>query len=117
MKTLVFVYGTLKRGGDNHRWIEDQQFVAEAHTTPVYRMYDLGGYPGMVRSAEGLSIQGEVWSVDEAGIARLDVLEDTDGGEYERVRVQLEGEYATQQVEGYIYLCSIEGRREVGACW
>ncbi|MCF7785726.1 MAG: gamma-glutamylcyclotransferase [Prosthecobacter sp.] len=117
MKTLVFVYGTLKRGGENHGWIGQQQFVAEAQTAPLYRMVDLGGYPGMVRSADGISIQGEVWSVDEAGLTKLDVLEDTEGGEYERVPVQLEGDFATQRVEGYIYLHSIEGRRDVGACW
>ena len=115
--TLVFVYGTLKRGGENHGWIEQQQFVAEACTAPLYRMVDLGGYPGMVRSADGISIQGEVWNVDEAGLTRLDVLEDTEGGEYERVAVQLEGEFAEKRVEGYIYLRSIEGRREVGERW
>jgi len=115
--TLIFVYGTLKRGGENHAWIEQQQFIAEASTLPLYRMFDLGGYPGMVRSQDGLFIQGEVWSVDESGITRLDILEDTEGGEYERVPVQLEGDFATQQVEGYIYLRSIEGRRDVGACW
>ncbi len=115
--TLVFVYGTLKRGGENHGWIAQQQFVAEANTAPLYRLYDLGGYPGMVRSADGLSIQGEVWSVDEAGLARLDVLEDTDGGEYERVRVQLEGEQASLVVEGYIYLRSIQGKQDMGTCW
>ena len=115
--TLVFVYGTLKRGGVNHGWIEAQQFVAEARTVPAYRMFDLGGYPGMVRSADGISIQGEIWSVDEAGIAQLDVLEDTAGGEYERVVVPLEGEQATQRVEGYIYLRSVAGKRDVGPCW
>ncbi len=115
--TLVFVYGTLKRGGVNHGWIEQQQFVAEACTLPLYRMFDLGGYPGMVRSKDGISIQGEVWSVDEAGLALLDVLEDTAGGEYERVTLQLEGDFATPRVEGYIYLRSVEGRRDVGSCW
>ena len=115
--TLVFVYGTLKRGGVNHAWIEAQQFVAEARTVPAYRMFDLGGYPGMVRSKDGISIQGEIWSVDEAGLARLDVLEDTAGGEYERVVVALEGEHATKSVEGYIYLSSVEGRRDLGPCW
>ncbi|MBN8422815.1 MAG: gamma-glutamylcyclotransferase [Verrucomicrobia bacterium] len=115
--TLVFVYGTLKRGGSNHAWIEKQQFVAEARTAPLYRLYDLGGYPGMVRAEDGISIQGEVWSVDEEGLIKLDVLEDTDGGEYERVIVPLEGEWAERTVEGYVYLRSIEGRREVGACW
>ncbi len=117
MSTLVFVYGTLKRGGSNHSWIEKQRFVAEACTAPLYRMYDLGGYPGMVRDAEGISIQGEVWSVDEPGLIHLDVLEDIEGGEYERVAVQLEGEWAARRVEGYLYLHSTEGRREVGACW
>lgn len=117
MRTLVFVYGTLKRGGSNHAWIEQQQFVAEARTAPVYRMYDLGGYPGMVRDENGLSIQGEIWSVDEAGLIKLDVLEDTDGGEYERVTMQLEGEWATKRVEGYVYLRSVEGRRDVGERW
>lgn len=118
MKTLVFVYGTLKRGGDNHGWIQQQQFVAEAHTQPLYRMYDLGGYPGMVRVPnQGLSIEGEVWEVDEAGLAKLDILEDIEGGEYERVPVPLLGGFAERYVEGYIYLRSTEGRRDVGNCW
>lgn len=117
MRTRVFVYGTLKRGGSNHAWIEKQQYVAEARTKAEFRMYDLGGYPGMVRAEEGLSIEGEIWSVDEAGLARLDELEDIDGGEYERVLVPLEGAWAEQRVEGYLYLRSVEGRREVGARW
>ncbi len=118
MKTLVFVYGTLKRGGDNHGWIKQQQFVAEARTLPFYRLYDLGGYPGMVRvPKQGLSIEGEVWEVDEAGLAKLDVLEDTEGGEYERVVVPLDGAFASTHVEGYLYLRSIEDRRELGTCW
>lgn len=118
MSTLVFVYGTLKRGGDNHQWIEDQEFVGEARTAPVYRMYELDGYPGMVRDEEGgLSILGEVWSVDERGIEMLDSLEDVAGGEYERVAVQIEGEFAAQHVEGYLYLRSVEGLLEAGTCW
>ena len=115
--TLIFVYGTLKRGGENHGWIENQRFVAPAVTRPCYRMYDLGGYPGMVRSEDGLAIEGEVWEVDEKGLIRLDVLEDIDGGEYERVPVELEGDFAGERVEGYLYLHSISGRRDVGANW
>lgn len=115
--TLVFVYGTLKRGRENHGWIEKQRFIAEARTKPLYRLFDLGGYPGMIRSEDGTAIAGEVWEVDEPGLAKLDVLEDTDGGEYERVPVELAGEFADQRVEGYLYLRSIEGRRDVGACW
>jgi gamma-glutamylcyclotransferase (GGCT)/AIG2-like uncharacterized protein YtfP len=112
--TRVFVYGTLKRGGENHSWIAGQQFVRTSRTKPVYRMHDLGGYPGMVRDAPGLSIEGEIWEVDAAGLARLDVLEDVAGGEYERVEIELEGGEAA---EGYLYLREVSGRRDCGACW
>lgn len=115
--TRVFVYGTLKRGGENHEWIQAQTFVAPARTQPLYRMFDLGGYPGMIRAESGLAIEGEVWDVDEAGLARLDVLEDIDSGEYERVKIELEGEFAAQFVEGYLYLRDLSGRRDAGACW
>lgn len=115
--TLLFVYGTLKRGGDNHEWLAGQRFVAEAHTLPFYRLFDLGGYPGMIRDDHGLAIAGEVWEVDEASLTRLDVLEDVDGGEYERVPIQLDGAFADQRVEGYVCLHSVDDRRDVGACW
>ena len=112
--TRVFVYGTLKRGGENHSWIAGQQFVSLAKTRSVYRMFDLGGYPGMVRENQGLSIDGELWEVDAAGLARLDVLEDVAGGEYERVEIELEGGEAA---EGYLYLREVSGRRDCGPCW
>lgn len=113
----VFVYGTLKRGGENHDWIAMQRFIAAARTLPLYRLFDLGGYPGMVHAAEGLAIHGEVWEVDAAGLTQLDMLEDTAGGEYERVAVSLDGEFFTQRVESYLYLRSVEARRDVGPCW
>jgi gamma-glutamylcyclotransferase (GGCT)/AIG2-like uncharacterized protein YtfP len=115
--TRVFVYGTLKRGGENHGWIANQHFVAAAVTRPRYRMYDLGGYPGMIRAEDGLAIEGEVWDVDDSGLIRLDVLEDVDGGEYERMPVELEGDFADERIEGYLYLHSIAGRRDIGTTW
>ena len=115
--TRLFVYGTLKRGGENHEWINSQTFVAVARTKPLYRLFDLGGYPGMVPTEDGIAIQGEIWDVDAAGLARLDVLEDIEGGEYERVLIELEGEFSSQLVEGYLYLRDVSGRRDVGACW
>ncbi|MCB1274973.1 gamma-glutamylcyclotransferase family protein [Prosthecobacter sp.] len=111
--TRVFVYGTLKRGGENHHWLAGQRFISKACTLPRYRMFDLGGYPGLVQDDNGLAIEGEIWEVDEAGLSRLDVLEDVEGGEYERVLLDLEG----GRVEGYLYLHSVEGRRDAGACW
>lgn len=112
--TRVFVYGTLKRGRENHRWIEGQRFVRMAKTRPLYRMYDLGGYPGLVSHSEGLCIEGEIWDVSPAGLARLDVLEGVAVGEYERVPLELED---GGPAEGYLYLREVDGHKDCGVCW
>ena len=49
---LIFVYGTLKRGGHNHHFIYRQTFAGPAHTTPGFTLFDLGGYPGLVADIE-----------------------------------------------------------------
>lgn len=115
---LIFVYGTLKRGGSNHAWLRGQRFVAEAATQPQYRQYDLGGYPGLVLDpAQGQSIEGELWEVDAEGLQRLDELEDVDGGEYVREPVPLRPPHDKLQAEGYRYLREVRNAREIGARW
>lgn len=117
-KRRLFVYGTLKRGLSNHSYLAGQAFVGKARTSPVYRMFDLGGYPGMVRvGAGGAGIEGEIWEVDDACLRSLDVLEDVAGGEYERVIVELEPPFVGQDVEGYLFLREVTGRREAGTVW
>jgi len=114
----IFVYGTLKRGLSNHSYLAGQHFVSDARTQPVYRLYDLGGYPGMVPSPkDGLSIEGEIWEIDGACLHRLDKLEDTDGGEYERTRVALADPHADERIEGYLYLRPVTGRPDMGTRW
>lgn len=117
---LLFLYGTLKHGGANHRHMDGQKFVAHAATAPRYRLYDLGGYPGMVSVKPmdtGLSIQGEIWDVDEAALARLDELEDIEGGEYAREVIPMLAPHDQLPVEGYRYLRPIIGRRNLGSFW
>lgn len=116
----VFVYGTLKRGLSNHHYLLGQRFVDEARTQPVYRLYDLGGYPGMVEvSRDGLSVEGEIWEIDETSLRRLDELEDIDGGEYARVFVKLAPPNDRERIEGYLYrrLQSLKRCRDIGANW
>jgi gamma-glutamylaminecyclotransferase len=115
---LIFVYGTLKRGGSNHEWMQGQQFVTEAATTPDFLLYDLGGYPGMIRvTSGGLSILGEIWEVDEPGLSELDELEDLDGKEYAREKIPLLSPHEDWQVEGYRYLKDISSRPPMGDHW
>jgi gamma-glutamylaminecyclotransferase len=116
--TLVFVYGTLKRGGTNHHYIAGQQFVAEARTEPRFRLYELEGFPGMIVDPEnGLSVQGEIWAVDDTALALLDELEGIDLGIYARQPIPLLPPHHTLAVEGYLYLRPIVGRRDLGGFW
>ena len=116
--TLVFVYGTLKRGGSNHFLLAGQEFAGTARTLPGFALYDLEGYPGMVAdgaASEGIS--GEVWSVDPACLAELDRLEGIEEGLYRRERVPLEPPFADKAVDAYLYLRSVSGRPRSGPDW
>lgn len=118
MTTRIFVYGTLKRGGSNHQYLEGQTYVGSAMTEPRFRLYDMGGYPGMVSDAEhGLAILGEVWDVDAACLQRLDILEGIEEGEYVRELMPLQPPFDKPPVQGYRYLQSVADRRDVGAIW
>ena len=115
---LIFVYGTLKRGGENQHYLAAQTFMAEARTTPGLRLFDVGGYPGMVehaRDREG--VEGEVWFVDPTCLQQLDELEGIADRLYQRKPVPLLPPFADQNVDAYFYPRSVEGRTELGSVW
>jgi gamma-glutamylcyclotransferase (GGCT)/AIG2-like uncharacterized protein YtfP len=115
---LIFVYGTLKRGHSNHGYMRGQTFIDLAITEPRYRLYDLGGYPGMVLEAShGSNIQGEVWEIDAACLKQLDELEGTEIGEYVRELIPLLPPFQDQRVQGYRYLMDVSAASDLGACW
>lgn len=100
--TQVFVYGTLKSGKGNNRLLHDQRFVGRAWTrSPAIALVDLGPFPGAVRIAAATvphrAVFGEVYRVDDAGLARLDRLE-SNGSFYTRELVD------TSLGEAWIYL-------------
>lgn len=97
MMPHVFVYGTLRRHGRNDiaRYRPAPLFLGEASVAGT--LYDLGAYPGVVLGGAG-RVKGEVYRIDAAVEAALDVLEevaDDDSGEYikRRVHMQLEGRW------------------------
>ncbi len=114
---LVFVYGTLKRGHCRASNLAGQRFVGTAETAPRYRMRDIGTYPGLIESAEGLAIQGEVWDVDDACLQRLDVVEAVSEGEYERRGIALQAPFDRQLVEAYFYLRPTAALADCGTTW
>ena len=116
--SLIFVYGTLKRGYSNHSLLAGQAFEGGARTAPGFALFGLGSHPGMVeRPGESGSVTGEVWSVDAACLERLDALEGTAEGLYRRGAVPLVGPFAGRDVEAYLYLLSLEGRQRLGETW
>ena len=117
--TLLFLYGTLKRGYSNHAYLAGQEFLGEARTPPGFQLYDLNGYPGMVVEsappAEGVS--GEVWRIDPPTLEQLDQLEGLAEGLYRRERVPLLPPFHDHPVEAYIYARSVAHRRRIGSNW
>jgi gamma-glutamylaminecyclotransferase len=116
---LVFVYGTLKRGGTNHRYLAGQTFVGEARTVAGFQLYQLSGYPGMVaeNSPQAEGVTGEVWSIDAATLRRLDQLEGLAEGLYRREPIPLLPPFDERVVETYLYAQSVLGRRALGCTW
>ena len=79
-KTILFVYGTLKRGFANHHLMAGQDFIGEGVTLPHYRVLDLGPHPGLIADeANGLAVKGELWAVSDECLARLDEFEEVPG--------------------------------------
>jgi gamma-glutamylcyclotransferase (GGCT)/AIG2-like uncharacterized protein YtfP len=113
----VFVYGTLKRGQPRHRFLAGQAFIAPAVTRPLYRMFNVGEYPALVRHADGRAIHGELWDVDDACVRTLDRVEGCDLGLYVRATVELSAPRDRLSAETYLYLLPIDGFADCGTCW
>jgi gamma-glutamylaminecyclotransferase len=118
VNTLLFVYGTLKRGCSNHAQLAGQTYVGPARTQPGYRLFDLGGYPGIVVMPEDREgVTGEIWSVAADALQRLDAFEGVHEGLYRREAIQLQAPYADQKIQAYVSALPIIGRQEVGSTW
>jgi gamma-glutamylaminecyclotransferase len=113
-KTIVFVYGTLKRGERNHRLLADQEFLGAAVTAPRYRVFDLGPYPGLVRDdATGLAVRGELFAVTERCLAELDEFEGV-AGPFARDLIAVDGH---ELVWAYYLNEPVPEGAKSGACW
>lgn len=115
--TRIFVYGTLKRGCSNHAQLAGQTYLGPARTAPGYRLYDVGGFPGLIAdSADRDGVTGELWIVGAAALARLDQFEGIDEGLYRRESVAL-AEPTADRVDAYVYARPVAGLRAVGPTW
>lgn len=115
MKTLLFLYGTLKRGCRNHQLMEGQEFLGPSRTLPRYHLYDRGPYPCLVEDdAGGVAVRGELWRVDASALTRLDKFEEI-GHTFARREVALAD--VTGPVFVYFYRGAVSAFADGGAEW
>ncbi|KAG2318285.1 hypothetical protein Bca4012_069387 [Brassica carinata] len=106
--TLVFSYGTLKRGFSNHVLMQDLIRSGDASFKGVYQTlekYPLVCGPYRVpfllnKPGSGQRVTGELYEVSPRGLSRLDELEGTSRGHYVRQPIRLlkeEGDLETEQ--------------------
>lgn len=74
MSALLFVYGSLKRGFENHHHLAPADYVDSCTTGPGYALFHVGRYPALVRAGAG-SVQGELYQVEPDLLDHLDVFE------------------------------------------
>lgn len=105
-KTLVFVYGTLKKGKWNHHFIEEVNgkylMKGVLYNAGIYKY---SGYPAVVLNEEGHRVIGEIYAVNKNNIKHLDSLEGYRGiredNFYDRSQVEIKGE------DGNMHTCWI----------
>jgi gamma-glutamylaminecyclotransferase len=117
----VFVYGTLKQGYRNFhvnhgRRVPGEFVTAQPHTLLIVGEYWLPwllqeerGQPG---HTEGHGVVGQIYTVDDAGLAEMDKLEQVDeAGWYRRGRIAVRARHDTQSevLQPWVYYGSREG--------
>ena len=107
---LIFTYGTLKRGFPNHGLMQsliDQNDAVFLGTHVTLHSYPLvcgpNGIPYLINlPGSGHRVKGELYSVSTRGLRRLDELEGTALGHYERLPIQTQAEAeAEAEAEAY----------------
>lgn len=116
-QSLIFVYGSLKRSYALHHLLEGQVFRGPAETYPLYRIFDLGSYPGLVDWPEGLMIQGELYGVDAECLRKLDEAEGVDEGLYARRPIKLQPPFDESETSAWFWLNKVAGLRDCGTSW
>jgi gamma-glutamylcyclotransferase (GGCT)/AIG2-like uncharacterized protein YtfP len=88
-KHLVFVYGTLRRGGAGAMSIRfpESNFIANAKVSGS--LYDLGAYPGLLVNESNSLVTGEVYEVDDETLKELDEFEAASSYRRKQVEISL----------------------------
>ena len=73
-KTVLFVYGTLKRKFHNHYLLESSKYLGNGHTKSKYALYE-SSIPFVIKDEHVSVIYGELYEINNETLKRLDRLE------------------------------------------
>lgn len=74
-KYLVFVYGTLLFGEDNHFYLHTAKLISDkAITKDKFMLMDLGAFPAMLE-VDKTNVVGELYEINFKTLKELDLLE------------------------------------------
>jgi len=110
MAVRVFVFGTLKEGFPNFHVNRGRRIAGEFVTVRPYPLYLVGERrsPWMLdQPGSGQNVHGQVFEVDDAALAQMDVLErvgEPDGYRRVRIEVAVAGQAAAAALEVFVYL-------------
>lgn len=112
---FVYVYGTLKTGFRNNVLLSDCKLIQEATTKPLYRLYDCGPYPCLIKDEKnGKRIRGEIYQIDDVVLKRLDRLE---GVPFLYNRFDIELENFDHPTIAYFYQDDVSNFIECDGSW
>lgn len=107
MNHLVFVYGTLKQGFPNFHVNVGRRVGGDFLTVLPHRLLVIGtdGLPWLLASdGSGERVLGQVYEVDDAGLARMDRLEQIDeAGWYRRERIRVVPREGGAELQPWVY--------------
>lgn len=114
-KSILFVYGTLKRGCRANALLGTSVYLGTAFTEPRYRLIDLDDFPGLVEAPEdGLCVHGELWHIDDDLFDSLDRYEGAPTL-FDRDWIAIEGHL--EPVVAYFYRGSVPAHAPSGEIW
>lgn len=114
--TNIFVYGTLKKGECREHVLSGQTLLTLTQTAPLYTLYNLGSYPGLVEGGD-TEVPGELWAIDDECLERLDEIEGVSYGLYRMGEVKLNKVHAVlygEKVMAYFYCQSTVNAKQIG---
>lgn len=97
---LIFVYGTLMKNMGNDEFLKNATFLGPATTCEQYTMYIANMIIPKVVMRPSYHISGELYSVSNTDMKRVDILE----GKYSKKLIKVKSGLTDLLHEAYIYI-------------